>query len=51
MNRTAAEYKIMPCYAHFTVYKQGIFVCTTDTISEAEQEIKLIEQNKEQKGN
>ena len=50
MNRTAAEYQIMPCHAHFEVYKQGIFICSADTLTEAEQDIKLIEQNKEQKG-
>lgn len=48
MNRTAAEYQIMPCHAHFEVYKQGIFICSADTLTEAENDIE--EQNKEQKG-
>lgn len=45
MSRTAAEYKIVPCYAHFEVYKQGIFMSSADTISEAEREIQEHEQN------
>jgi len=40
MNRTAAEYKILPCYAHFKVYYQGNFIFSCDTIHEAEQEIR-----------
>jgi len=50
MDRTAAEYIIMPYHAHFEVYKQGIFICSADTITEAENDIKNYEQNKEQKG-
>ena len=45
MSRTAAEYKIMPCHAHFEVYKQGIFICSADTLTEAENDIEKYEQN------
>lgn len=32
-------YKIVPCYAHFEVYKQGIFMSSADTLKEAENDI------------
>lgn len=44
------HYKIMPCYEHFTVYYQGIFLSNCDTTTEAEQEIiEHIEQNTERR--
>ncbi len=50
MNRTAANYNIQPENSHFIVLQHGQFISSADTIHEAEQDIKLIEQNKEQKG-
>ncbi len=38
-------YKIVPCYAHFEVYKQGIFMSSADTLTEAENDIEKYEQN------
>jgi hypothetical protein len=48
MSRTAADYKIVPCYAHFEVYYHGQFMSSADTLTEAENDIENYEQNQEQ---
>ena len=50
MSRTVSNYNIEPQNQHFIVLQHGQFISSADTIHEAEQDIKLIEQNKEQKG-